>query len=407
LGFVSAKKLLPFHLRKFMRKTLSVALLPLYLAACGGGSGNGSSSPVAGPTATGPDSIMLSGQVVDGSIAGAQVCLFSDGVQVRNSTGAAVCSSQTDAQGYYTIQIPSNVALGFLTLVASKDGYVKLTSALGTFSQVMAARGSDGKVTPASLPGSRVTHFTTANLALADTNNDGTVSISEFNAYIADYSKVRNVAAVIKATIDFGQKASLIGGQTNDTLQLAIAAARNQTLGSTNKTAAQWAADPANATVIAAVDQDVATDMAGSFSNYQLSTVVTSSQIPSKSTANNGTASIGCEIDTNNESATVQIAFDAARGVLILKHDNRQTVGSYNPQTGAISLTENDPLSVSMVSSSGVTYYSEGFFKLNGTFDSSTGKITGTYSELSANTWSLDSTRQVCTAGGTVTATKL
>lgn len=385
-----------------MRNTLAIALLPLALAACGGGGGSDTTSQ-----ASNSNPVVLNGQVVDGPIAGAQVCLFSDGVQVRDSAGTAVCSSQTDVQGNYTIQIPSNVALGFLTLVATKDGYIKLTSALGTFSQVMAAQGSDGKVTPASLPGSRVTHFTTANLALADTNNDGTVSMSEFNAYIADYNKVRNVAAVIKAAIDFGQGSSLIGGQTSDTLSLASAAAKDETLGTSGKTTTQWVADPANANVLAAVDQDAAADLAGRFANYQLSTVVTSHQIPAPVTANNGTASIYCEVNTNNESAPVQIAFDAARGIVILKSEDGQITGSYNAQTGALSLNQTDPRAVSLVSSSGVTFYSESHFRMNGTLNASTGNIAGTYDEMTANTWSLDATRQECSAGGTFTLTKL
>jgi hypothetical protein len=401
-----AEQFLSIQSRKFMRQTLAVALLPLSLVACGGGSSDGS-SPLTSATTAGAESVVLSGQVVDGPIAGAQVCLFADGVQVRNAAGAPVCSTESDAQGNYSLTVPRNIPAGFLTLIASKSSYIKLASALGTLSQVLGAAGNSGTVTSASLPAVRITNLTTANFALADTNNDGTVSKAELDAYNSEYTKVRPVAAVIKAVIDLGQAASLISGQTNDTLQLASAAATNQTLGSTNKTATQWVVDPANANVIAAVDQDVATDMANSFSNYQLSTAVISSQIPPTVTANNGTASLYCEINTNNESATVQIAFDAARGLVVLKHDNTQIVGSYNSQTGAVSLNENDPLAVSMVSSSGVTYYGEGFFKLNGTFNASTGKIIGTYSELSANTWSLDSTQQKCTAGGTFTATKL
>ena len=397
-----------------MRKVLAIGLLPLSLAACGGGSinndnrnnaGSNSNSPVASPTTAGPDSVVLSGQVVDGPIAGAQVCLYSDGVQARNAAGAVICSSATDAQGNYTITIPRTLTSGFITLVAIKEN-IKLVSSLGTLSQVLAAAGSSGTVSSATLPPARISQFTTADFALADTNNDGIVTKAEFDAYVADYAKLRKVAAVIKAAIDFGQARYLIGGQTSNTLLLASSAARNQPLGTTNQTADQWAADPANASVIAATDQDVATDVSRTFSNYQLSTVVTSYSIPPKVTANNGSASIGCEVNTANETATVQIAIDTVRGAIILKHDNRQTVGSYNAQTGAVSLDEPDPLSVSSVSGS-ITYYSEGFFKLNGTYDPSTGKITGSYSELSANTWSIDSTRVACTAAGTITASKI
>lgn len=381
-----------------MHKALAIALLPLTLAACGGGSGDTTSKDT--------DSIVLSGQVADGPITGAKVCLFSDGVQAHNAAGAAICSSETDAQGNYNITIPRSLTAGVVTLVASKGSNVKLASALGTLSQVLEAAGNTGTVTAANLPATRITHITTADFALADTNNDGTVSKAELDAYTSDYTKVRPVAAVVKAVIDFGQASTLIGGQTNDTFLLASAAARNQTLGTSNKTAAQWIADPSNANVIAAVDQDVATDMAGHFSNYRLSTVVTSSHIPSTVSVNNGTASIYCEINNNNESVTVQLAFDAARGFVVLKHEEGQMVGSYNPQTGAVTLSNDDPLAVALVSS-GITYYKEGSYKMNGTLNASTGNITGTYSETSATTWTLDSTRQECTAGGTFTATKL
>jgi hypothetical protein len=150
----------------------------------------------------------------------------------------------------------------------------------------------------------------------------------------------------------------------------------------------------------------VATSITGGFSNYKLSTVVTSYNIPPRVTANNGAASIGCEINAANESVTVQIAIDAARGVFVLKHDNMQTVGSYNPRNGAVSLTEPEPLSVAAVSAD-VTYYSEGSFKFNGTYDAAAGKIAGSYSESTANTWTIDSSRMVCTAEGSLTATRL
>jgi hypothetical protein len=392
-----------------MRKVLAIAILPLSLVACGGGSSNdssngGGSSP-AGPSKPGAESVVLSGQVVDGPIAGAQVCLYSDGAQARDAAGAAICSSSTDTQGNYTITIPRTLAPGFITLVASKEN-IKLVSSLGTLSQVLSAAGNSGTVSAADLPPARISHFTTGDFVLADVNNDGIVTKAESDAYVTDYAKLRKVAAVVKAAIDFGQATYLIGGKTSNTLLLASAAAQNQTLGTTNQTADQWASDPANANVLTATDQDVATSITGGFSNYKLSTVVTSYNIPPRVTANNGAASIGCEINTANESVTVQIAIDAARGVFVLKHDNMQTVGSYNPRNGAVSLTEPEPLSVAAVSAD-VTYYSEGSFKFDGTYDAAAGKIEGSYSESAANTWTIDSSRMVCTAEGRLTATRL
>ena len=390
-----------------MRKVAVISVVLGSLTACGGESGGRDGSPPTSVSTTSTDTVSLTGQVIDGPVAGARVCLFSDGVQVRDAAGAAVCSTASDAQGNYSLTVSRNIPTGFLTLVASTSSYIKLASALGTVSEVLGAADNSGAITSTKLSSTRITNFTTANFALADTNRDGTVSKAELDAYNANYIKIRPVAALVKAAIDLGQSGSLIAGQTSDTLQLALAAANNQILGATNKTAAQWAADPGNAAAMAAVDQDLAVGVASGFSSYQLSTAVTSYQIPARVTANNGAASIGCEVNTNNETATVQIALDGARGAVILKHDNVQTIGTYDPRSGAMSLSENDPLAVSSVSPSGVTYYAEGYFKLNGSFDASTGKFTGTYSELSANTWSLDATRQVCTAGGTATAIKL
>nr|WP_217343683.1 hypothetical protein [Noviherbaspirillum sp. L7-7A]MBV0877752.1 hypothetical protein [Noviherbaspirillum sp. L7-7A] len=392
-----------------MHKAAAIAVLPFFLAACGGSSSNnGDSSNASGSGAragAGGNAITLSGLVSDGPIAGAQVCLFSDGVLVKNAAGAALCSSDTDAEGNYTIAIPNDLAPGFLTLVASKGSNIKLASALGTLAQVMEAAGGGTTVTASSLPSARISHFTTADFVLADINNDGTVSKAEIDAYVPDYTKIRPAAVVVKAVIDFGQAGSLLGSQASNTLLLASAAVRGQTLGTTSKTATQWVNDAANASVVSAVDQDLANAMAANFASYQFSTKVTSFHVPSAVSFNNG-SSIFCEINTSNESVIVDIAVDASRGIFVLRHDGIQTVGSYNPKTGAVSLTEPDPLAVSMMTSQ-VTYYAEGYFKLNGTLDISAGKFTGNYAELSANTWSLDATRQECTAAGSVTATRL
>jgi hypothetical protein len=392
-----------FDSRKSMRKTSAIAVLPFFLAACGGGSDGANSSNSSSATAT-TSSIVLSGQVSDGPIDGAQVCLLSDGVPVRDAAGAAPCSSPTDAQGNFSLSIPRSLAPGFLSLVASKGGAIRLASALGTLSQVSTAADANGVVAAASLPALRISHLTTADYVLADADHDGTVTKSELDAYVSSYASARPVAAVVKAVIDYGQAGSLIGGQTTDTLALAAAAARNQTLGTSGQTAAQWTADAANAGILAAVDQDAAAGVTAGFADYRLSTVVTSYDIPPAATSN-GSASIYCHIDTSNETATVQLAFDAARGIVILKHDDVQAVGSYNAQTGAISIDENDPLAVS-ASSPSVTYYSEGYFRLRGTRDAA-GNLAGSYSEMTANTWSLDATREVCTAQGSITATKL
>jgi hypothetical protein len=131
---------------------------------------------------------------------------------------------------------------------------------------------------------------------------------------------------------------------------------------------------------------------------------VTSYHIPP--TVRVGVADIYCSINTANESATVQIALDAARGVIVLKHEEGHMVGSYNPQTGAISFADKQPRAVSAVGT-GVTYYAQSGFDMNGVVNAATGAITGSYSERSVNTWTLDATQQECTTAGTFTAVKL
>lgn len=407
------------------------AIILALLAACGGGgddgkandngtgTGTGSSGTGTGTgtgtggTGTGGTSnatMSLSGQVIDGPVAGAQVCLYSSGAQVRDAAGGAVCSSQTDAQGNYTLTIPRNLPSGFLTLVATKGSSIKLASTLGTSEQVLAA-GSSGTVNTANLPGARITHFTTADFALADTDNDGTVSKNESDVYVPDFQASQRAATVVKAVVDFN-KTTLIGGLTTDTLALAKAASQDKVLGSTGQSSTQWFADAANANIISAVDQEVTGSLQGKFSKYQLSGTVTAAYIPPTVTLDNGNASIYCSIENIGavEKETVEIAFLPERGAIILKlidDDGLPTsiVGSYNAMTGAVSLEEIMPKSV-VLKNDFVTYYGESYFKMKGTV-SSAGNISGSFEGLEATTWTRDATRQACTNTGTLTLTKL
>lgn len=388
------------------RFALSVSMLAVLAACGGGGDGAGDANgPANGNTGT----ITLSGQVVDGPVSGAKVCLFVGGAQARNAAGEAICAGDTDAQGNYTMTIPRNLTAGFVTLVATRGSDIKLASTVGTLDQLLAIAGTGGAVTTASLPTAKVTHFTTADFALADANNDGTVSKDEQDAYVPDSAVVQKAATLIKAVIDFSQGSSLIGGQTTNTLALASAAVRNQPLGSANQTLEQWFADPANAEVIAAVNKDLADTLDGKFVKYQFSRVVTASFIPPVVSRNGGTATIYCGIDTENITEVVEIAFDAARRAAVVRYTDEgetgQMVGSYNPTTGAVSVEEFYPREISQTSPT-VVFYSDGYFKLKGTVDAA-GNVAGTFADMSATTWTLDSTRQECTASGTLTATKL
>jgi hypothetical protein len=395
------------------KMALSASLLTV-LAACGG---SGGSSGAGSNNSAGTGSITLSGQVVDSAISGAQVCLFSNGAQARNAAGGAICSSLTDAQGNYTLTIPKSLASGLLTLVATKGSDIKLTSSLGTLDQVLSAAGVAGTVTPSDLPSATVTHITTADFALADTNHDGTVSQAELDAYKPDPTKVQKAASIIKAYIDGGQT-SLIGGQTADTLALASAVVQNKPLGSTGQTVDDWLNGPANAQVSAIfteVDQALTAalnkEMAGKFSKYKLTDTVTQQTVPPVVTANGGAASIYCSTDrTLNVPLTtdIDIAFDAARSIALVRYTNNEgkpeyMKGSYNPKTGDFTLHEIDPKRV--VQPGTVTFYGDGYVKYEGKIDAA-GNITGTFEDSSSTTWTLDATRQTCVDKGSFTITK-
>jgi hypothetical protein len=395
------------------KMALSASLLTV-LAACGGGSG---SSGQGSNNSAGTGSITLSGQVVDSAIAGAQVCLFSNGAQARNAAGDAICSSLTDAQGNYTLTIPKSLASGLLTLVATKGSDIKLTSSLGTLDQVLSAAGAAGMVTPSDLPSATVTHITTADFTLADTNHDGTVSKAELDAYKPDPTRVHKTASIIKAYIDGGQT-SLIGGQTADTLALASAVVQNKPLGSTGQTVDEWLNGPASAQVSAIfteVNQELTAalnkEMAGKFSKYKLTDTVTQQTIPPVVTANGGAASIYCSTDRTVNVALasdIDIAFDAARSIVLVRYTNDEgkpeyMKGSYNPKTGDFNLHEIDPKRV--VQPGTVTFYGEGYVKYDGKIDAA-GNITGTFEDSSSTTWTLDATRQTCVDKGSFTITK-
>lgn len=374
------------------------------LAACGGGdasgnnSGNGSSATIA-----------LSGQVKDGPIQGAQVCLYANGTLAQNPNNTAICSSATDGNGNYTLQIPANLS-GLLTLIASKSGGIQLASILGTIATVQAA-ASQGQVSASSLPSLQVTHFTTADFALADTDGDGTVSQSERDAYKPDFARVQQAATAIKAVIDFG-RSELLGGNIANTRQLAAAVGKGKPAGN-GQTFDQWLATaPVVAQLQEAIRNDVGGSLSGKFAKYQLTTNTTARNIPPTVTTqyNGVTASIYCWADNlGTVQRPAEIALDAARGVVVLKtmNDTNELLyitGNYDAQTGNFTLNDNTPKSVSLVSG-GVTFYGEENFVTTGKVDGS-GNLSGTFNFAVATTWSIDATRQECTASGTIMATK-
>lgn len=392
--------------------TLALAAL---LTACGGGGGDGGTANTGGNTggSVAQGSVTLNGQVIDGPIAGAKVCLQVDGVAARDAANAAICSADTDAQGNYTLAVPRSLNAGLLTLVASKGSSIKLVSALGTLEQVVAAAGSSGVATAANLPAARVTHFTTADFVLADSNHDGVLSSAEREAYVPSVAAAMDVAAIIKAVVDFnGQAGGLLGGATNDTLQLAAAAAQNKPLGTTGQTAGQWLIQPGNANIAQAVLNDLAENSGNVFVRYQYTNTVVSENIPAPTVTFAGgmQASLYCTSPAENESEVIDLALNAQRATAVLRlQEDGLTgylVGDFNARTGEVLFKLTEPRYVSL-SNSVTTYYSESTGTMRLKLDAQTGTLAGTSSDSVTNSWTLDGTTKTCTAESSVKAVKL
>jgi len=385
---------------------LSALTLAALLSACGGGSDGSSDGGNSTPVTPAPQAaVTLSGQVVDGPIAGAKVCLFVDGVAARDASSAAICSSETDAQGNYSLSVPRTLSAGLLTLLASKGSDIKLTSALGTLEQLLAAAGSSGTVTSATLPTVRVTHFTTA---------DGVLSSGERDAYAPDIDATQNVAAVIKAVIDFpAQAGDLLGAQTTDTLQLAAAAARKHVLGTSGKTAEEWLAAANNANIRTAVQKDLTDSVESLFARYRFTTSVITQSVPAATTVMVGgtQAGISCMSPLESGSEVVEIALNAQLGIAVVRQSDEpaassRLIGSFNAKTGEVRFSEVEPRNVSLANST-TTYYSESSHLTLGKLDTQSGAITGTASGTVTNTWTIDGTTKTCTAEGSFKAEKL
>ena len=382
-----------FFISKSRLTAIAAAAL---LAACGGGSGTEDAAP---------DTLKISGTVVDSAIAGAKVCLFADGVAVKDATGNAVCSADTDANGSYTLSVPGSVVdAAQLTLRATKDA-ILLTSALGTKANAVSKSGGDGELTATELPNTKVTHFTTADLVLADTDGDGFLSVSEV-ANVVDPGKRVQIASVIKAAIDYNQTA-LLGGTTNNTLLLAQAAAAGGNLGSTGAPLSIWYANPANATIISVVTGEAALTAPSGSGNYKLSQTLISYNEDPRNYEEGFWCSLGEDFG-REPPLDVTVALDAANGTFSLtvpasvNGEGGAVTGSYSPVTYAISFSFSESRRPTGVT--GFSYASSTSF--SGSVNPLTGAITGQLSESVTNYRDLDNATRTCSGVVGVTLVK-
>lgn len=192
---------------------IALAIGSSMLVGCGGGgstSGTASTSPSTSAAAT-----TISGQVIDAPIANANVCVYVNGTVVKDSSGAALCAT-TDANGNYTLSIPGGLIADndYLNLVATKGNNLKFASAIGTMAEVKSAV-LNGTASTATLPSVKITNQTTAEFALADKNQDGSVDQQEEQSFdpstTSNQGKIGTISTLIKACVDGNQCGSESG----------------------------------------------------------------------------------------------------------------------------------------------------------------------------------------------------
>ena len=176
----------------------------LVLAGCGGGGDAALSvaAPAIQPT-------VVSGAVVKGPVAGAQVCAYA---VAGNSRGAALglCVT-TDATGAYTLSVPA--ATGNLWLEALGGTYIDeataVSSTLPAGSPLISLTSANGAAVTAML-----TPLTTLSLntARATVGNAGTLDMSAYTAASAQWLSAFN----LPSTLNINTLRPVFGSSAND-----------------------------------------------------------------------------------------------------------------------------------------------------------------------------------------------
>lgn len=386
---------------------LSLAVAALAVAGCGGGS---NSTPISTST--------LTGSAVKGPVGNATV-------NAKKPDGTACGTTTTNLTGQYSF---TTACTGDVIVEVAGGTYTdEATNTIKTLDTplkaVITASGGtvDGVITP----------LTTMAFSYAFTSNS-TATKAAFDAQAAKVATqfgltgvniATDLPVVSGSTNAYGKALKGVSQYLKDNPAKNLASVTTASLKSLTDFAAfgalfTTAYNNANGSNVIFNFDGAAFNVTGtgsggvtSTSNYQLSKMVTSSTIPPtvfvKNSTGQVTDSIFCGIGTNNSTRTVQLTFDATSGTAILQAPSDRILGSYNAITGLVSFSDVKPATQVLVGSNGTIFYSESNFKFNGTLNAVTGTLTGTYSELSATTWSLDTTRQVCMASGNITATKL
>lgn len=206
-------------------KLLLPALLAGFVAACGGGGGGDTTTTTATETTT---AVALSGKVYDQELSGAEV-----EVLVGNTV---VATATTDSNGAYSVNLSvTETARTQRCVVRAVRGNFSLRSLLGNVGSITdTATSNGGSISSDSFPAANVTNVSTAVAAVIEAANSNTLPSSQaeidaaidvIQASTALQQNVVEVAAAIKAVVDYGADVSAVGGATNtDELAKAIIA---------------------------------------------------------------------------------------------------------------------------------------------------------------------------------------
>lgn len=180
---------------------LAAALL---LAGCGGGANTELSTPAPAAQPT-----VVSGAVVKGPVAGAQVCAYAVAGSVRGAA-LGLCVT-TDANGNYTLSVPA--ATGSLWLEALGGTYIDeataLASTLPAGSPLVSLTTANGAAVTAML-----TPLTTLalNTARAAVGANGTLDVTAYAAATAQWLSAFN----LPSTLNINTLLPVFGSNAND-----------------------------------------------------------------------------------------------------------------------------------------------------------------------------------------------
>lgn len=195
------------------------ALLAGLVVACGG-SGGGTTTPAA-------VSVTLSAQVYDQAVANAEVSVYVG----SNTTPVATTTTDSDGNFSVNLSVTEAIRANNCVVVARRDN-ISLRSLLGNVGAIAdTATANSGTVTATELPSANVTNVSTAVAAIIKQSGGALPSsqadIDTALAAIANDPAVQQtvlqIAAAIKAVVDYGGT-NLLGGADTDALADLLAA---------------------------------------------------------------------------------------------------------------------------------------------------------------------------------------